>query len=95
MHVSVNIHPLVRLDLNDAPSAEWKRICRMTSDERHHLISLYPTRRQAKEINATDNDPKLDMVVYLEGKKKDAEIMALEIQKDKERKRPKVRKLPN
>lgn len=35
------------------------------------------------------------MVVYLEGKKKQAELMVLELQKDKERKRPKVRKLPN
>jgi len=48
----------------------------------------------AKEISASDIDPKLDMIVFLEERCKQAELQKIEMQKDAEKKRPKVRKLP-
>ena len=42
---------------------------------------------------ASDLNPDLNMITFLERKNKDAENLAIERQKDKEKKRPKVRKL--
>jgi hypothetical protein len=58
------------------------------------LIPNRPTVSQAKEISASDIDPKVDMIVFLEEKCKQAELQKIEMQKDAEKKRPKVRKLP-
>ena len=45
-------------------------------------------------VRASDIKPELNMIVFLEEKKKQAELMVIELQKEKEKKRPKVRKLP-
>jgi len=50
---------------------------------------------QAKELSASDINPEFDLIVFLEEKNKQAEIQKIEMQKDIEKKRPKVRKLPN
>ena len=48
----------------------------------------------AIELEASDIKPELNLIVFLEEKKKEAELRVIEQQKDKEKKRPKVRKLP-
>ena len=58
------------------------------------LTPRRPTANQAKEISASDINPKLDMIVFLEERCKQAELQKIEMQKDAEKKRPKVRKLP-
>jgi len=45
-------------------------------------------------VHTSDIKPELNMIVFLEEKKKQAELMVIELQKEKEKKRPKVRKLP-
>jgi len=49
----------------------------------------------AKELSASDINREFDLIVFLEEKNKQAEIQKIEMQKDIEKKRPKVRKLPN
>lgn len=53
------------------------------------LTPRRPTVNQAKEISARDIDPKLDLIVFLEERCKQAELQKIEMQKNAEKMRPK------